>query len=69
MQTTTIKIKGMTCMGCVNSIKTILKNLPGVIQTEVTLDPAQAVVQYDPANTNINLLKESIFDAGFEVAD
>jgi len=69
MQTTTIKIKGMTCMGCVNSIKTILKNLPGVIQTEVTLDPAQAIVQYDPVSTNINLLKESIFDAGFEVAD
>ena len=66
---TTIKIKGMTCMGCVNSIKTILKNLPGVIQTEVTLDPAQAIVQYDPVSTNINLLKESIFDAGFEVAD
>jgi copper chaperone len=69
MQTTTIKIKGMTCMGCVNSIKTILKNLPGVIQTEVTLDPAQAIVQYDPVSTNMNLLKESIFDAGFEVAD
>ncbi len=69
MQTTTIKIKGMTCMGCVNSIKTILKNLPGVIQTEVTLDPAQAIVQYDPATTSIALLEESIFDAGFEVAD
>lgn len=69
MQTTTIKIKGMTCMGCVNSIKTVLKNLSGVIQTEVTLDPAQAIVQYDPATTNITLLKESILDAGFEVVD
>lgn len=69
MQTTTIKIKGMTCMGCVNSIKTVLKNLSGVIQTEVTLDPAQAIVQYDPATTNITLLNESILDAGFEVVD
>ena len=59
----------MTCMGCVNSIKTILKNLPGVIEMEVTLDPAQAIVQYDPANTSIALLKESILDAGFEVVD
>ena len=56
-------------MGCVNSIKTVLKNLPGVIQTEVTLDPAQAIVQYDPATTSITLLKESILDAGFEVVD
>ncbi len=65
---TTIKIKGMTCMGCVNSVRTVLKNLSGVIQVEVTLDPAQAIVQYDPLNTSINLLKESILDAGFEVA-
>ncbi|MBA3755538.1 MAG: heavy-metal-associated domain-containing protein [Nitrosomonas sp.] len=69
MQTTTIKIKGMTCMGCVNSVKTVLSNLTGVIQVEASLDPAQATVQYDPAGINVNLLKEAIIDAGFEVID
>lgn len=69
MQTTTIKIKGMTCMGCVNSVKTVLNNLAGVTQVEASLDPAQATVQYDPAGTNVNLLKEAIIDAGFEVID
>ena len=69
MQTTTIKIKGMTCMGCVNSVKTVLNNLAGVHQVEVSLDPAQATVQYDPTNVSINLLKETIIDAGFEVVD
>ena len=69
MQTATIKIKGMTCMGCVNSIKNVLKNLPGIAQLEVTLDPAQAVVQFDPASTSLNQLKETIIDAGFDVAD
>lgn len=69
MQTTTIKITGMTCMGCVNSVKTVLNNLAGVIQVEASLDPAQAIVQYDPAKTNVNLLKEAIIDAGFEVTD
>lgn len=56
-------------MGCVNSVKTVLKNVLGVIQAEVTLDPAQAIIQYDPANTSVTLLKESILDAGFEVID
>jgi copper chaperone len=56
-------------MGCVNSIKNVLKNLPGIAQLEVTLDPAQAVVQFDPASTNPNQLKEAIIDAGFDVAD
>lgn len=69
MQTATIKIKGMTCMGCVNSIKTVLKNLPGIAQLEVTLDPAQAVVQFDPASTNSDQLKAAIVDAGFDVVE
>lgn len=69
MQTATIKIKGMTCMGCVNSIKNVLKNVPGIAQLEVTLDPAQAIVQFNPENTSLNQLKETIMDAGFDVVD
>lgn len=69
MLTTTIKIKGMTCMGCVNSIKTVLKNVTGVTQVEASLNPPQATVQYDQASTNIDQLKEAITDAGFEVVD
>ena len=69
MQTATIKIKGMTCMGCVNSIKNVLRNVPGIAQLEVTLDPAQAIIQYDPENTSLNQLKETIIDAGFDVVD
>ena len=56
-------------MGCVNSIKTVLKNLPGIAQLEVTLDPAQAVVQFDPASTNPDQLKAAIVDAGFDVVE
>ncbi|PXW91196.1 copper chaperone [Nitrosomonas sp. Nm84] len=69
MLTTTIKIKGMTCMGCVNSVKNALKNATGVIQVDASLNPPQAAVQYDQASTNIDLLKEAIIDAGFEVVD
>ena len=69
MQTATIKIKGMTCMGCVNSIKNVLKNVPGIAQLEVTLDPAQAIVQFNPENTSLGQLKETIIDAGFDVVD
>ncbi|MBK7493662.1 MULTISPECIES: heavy-metal-associated domain-containing protein [Nitrosomonas] len=69
MQTATIKIKGMTCMGCVNSIKNVLRNVPGIAQLEVTLDPAQAIIQFDPENTSLNQLKETIIDAGFDVVD
>lgn len=69
MQTTTIKIKGMTCMGCVNSIKTVLKNQNGVIAVEASLEPPQAIIQYDPDKTQLPQLKTAIIDAGFEVVD
>ncbi len=67
MQTTTIIIKGMTCVGCINSVKAVLKNLSGIARTEVTLEPAQAIIQYDSNNINIKQIKEAIVDAGFEV--
>lgn len=54
-------------MGCVNSVKTVLKNLSGIAQAEVTLEPAQASIQYDSNNINIDQIKEAIIDAGFEV--
>ncbi|MCB1949691.1 heavy-metal-associated domain-containing protein [Nitrosomonas sp.] len=69
MQTTTIKIQGMTCQGCVNSIKTVLEKLPDIIRIEISLDTAQAIVEHNPATTSIDQLKTAIEDAGFEVID
>ncbi len=54
-------------MGCVNSIKTILKNLNGVIEVHATLDPAQATVQFEPNRITLDQLTEAIIDAGFGV--
>lgn len=67
MQTTTIKIHGMTCMGCVNSAEKVLKKIPGVISAEVSLDPPQAVIQHDTAKSSIAQFKQAIKDAGFDV--
>ena len=67
MQTTTIKIHGMTCMGCVNSAEKVLKKIPGVIDAEVSLNPAQAVIQHNAAKSSIEQFKQAIRDAGFDV--
>jgi len=69
MQTTILRIQGMTCGGCVNSVKTVLERLSGVSQADVSLENAEAVVQYDPSLANIDQLKAAISDAGFEVTD
>ncbi|MDR4521530.1 MAG: cation transporter [Nitrosomonas sp.] len=69
MQTTTLKIQGMTCGGCVNSVKTALERLSGVDQVDVSLENAEAVIQYAPSLASIDQLKTAISDAGFDVAD
>lgn len=68
METLTIPVNGMTCMGCVNSVTRVLKAAPGVNDARVTLQPAQAVVEYDATLTNAAQLKSAIEDAGYETA-
>jgi copper chaperone len=68
MQTEIIKIEGMTCMGCVNSVKNVLEKIPGVDSAEVSLDQKQATIQYDDASANTAQFRKAIKDAGFEVA-
>lgn len=67
METSTVNIKGMTCMGCVSSVKRVLGNLPGVTQAEVSLEKAQATVTYDAGKTSLEVLKSAITDAGYDV--
>lgn len=69
MRTTTLKIQGMTCGGCVNSVKTVLEKLSGVGQVDVSLENAKAVIQHDTSLASIDQLKAAISDAGFEVTD
>ncbi|MFN3294928.1 MAG: heavy-metal-associated domain-containing protein, partial [Gemmobacter sp.] len=44
METTTIKITGMSCAGCTASVTKVLTETPGVAKVEVRLSPGQAVV-------------------------
>jgi copper chaperone len=66
MQTTQIKVQGMTCGGCVASVKRALQQIDGVENVEVSLGDAQARVQYDPARVNESQLRSAIEDAGFD---
>ena len=67
METTVVAVKGMTCMGCVSSVKRVLGNLGGVSQAEVSLEKAQATVSYDAAKTSLQAIKAAITDAGYDV--
>ncbi len=68
METVSIKVRGMTCSGCVVSVTRALKRHPGVQDASVTLDPAEAKVVYDPARTSVPAIRSAIENAGYDVA-
>ena len=68
METTTIPVKGMTCIGCVASVQRVLKGINGVSKADVSLEQAQASITYDPAQADLQVIKTAISDAGYDVA-
>ncbi len=65
---TTLAIKGMTCGGCVATVKLQLKRTEGVVDYEVSLEKAEAEVTYDPARTTPGKIAESVSRTGFEAS-
>ncbi|MCK9389250.1 MAG: cation transporter [Sulfuritalea sp.] len=68
METTTIKVSGMSCGGCVKSVTGVLTALDGVIKAEVSLEQKQAVVEFDAAKVTRDQLKAVVEDAGFDAS-
>lgn len=60
-----LHVEGMTCAGCATTVSRALKRLEGVLGAEVTFQPAQAIVRYDPARVSIDTLTKATRDAGY----
>jgi Cu+-exporting ATPase len=64
---TVVKIGGMHCAGCVNSIQSYVSDLPGVNKVEVNLATEKAVVEYDPSKTKLAVIEKAIEEVGYKV--
>ena len=67
MEKIILVVKGMTCMGCVRSVKAVLEPLPGVISVDIVLDASLVTIEFEPAKVQPDQLKTAIDDAGYEV--
>jgi len=63
--TTTLEVTGMTCQGCVQSVRGVLERQSGVRRVEVTLEPGRAVVDHD-AKVAPDALAQAVEAAGYE---
>ncbi len=65
METVRLIIEGMTCMGCVNSVKKVLVAIEGVQSVDVSLERAVATVVYDALRANPAQFSAAVEDAGY----
>jgi len=63
---TIIKIGGMTCASCSQTIENTLKNTEGVIEANVNLASEKATVKYDPKKIKYETLTKVIEATGYQ---
>ena len=62
----TLKVGGMVCATCVQTIEAALRKLPGVVSATVNLGTEKAYVAYNPSVSDISDMKKAIEDAGYQ---
>ena len=65
MEQQTLTVTGMSCMGCVNSVKNLVSAVPGV--TRVDVDLASGRVQVE-GQADLAAVKQAILDGGYGIA-
>ena len=67
MKSAALKIEGMHCDGCAQTIKALLGTEPGVHAAEVSYKSGEARILYDPQATGEDRLVEAIEKIGYQV--
>ncbi|MCY7337634.1 MAG: heavy metal translocating P-type ATPase [Chamaesiphon sp.] len=65
MNTTTLKLRGMSCAACANSIESAIRTVPGVSESNVNFGIERASVTYNPAQTDVAAIQAAVVAAGY----
>ncbi len=65
MDTTTLKLRGMSCASCARSIEAAIRSVPGVSESSVNFGVEQANVTYDPQQTDVRSIQDAVTAAGY----
>lgn len=67
MKTVILKVEGMRCNGCAQTVKALVGSEPGVRAADVSYDEAQARILYDPQAISEDRLIRVIEKGGYRV--
>ncbi|MEM7594790.1 MAG: heavy metal translocating P-type ATPase, partial [Cyanobacteria bacterium P01_A01_bin.83] len=60
-----LKLRGMSCASCANSIESAISNVPGVAECNVNFGAEQAAIAYNPRRSSIADIQDAIEEAGY----
>ena len=61
-----LDIEGMTCASCTTTAERALTRLEGVHGVQVTYEPPEAHVQFDPSIISAGVLADAITNVGYQ---
>ena len=62
-----LKVEGMTCQHCVETVSETVTKMEGVEKVDVNLEQENVRVEYDESKTKLEDISIQIIKAGFEV--
>lgn len=65
MDNATLKLRGMSCASCANSIEDAIRSVPGVSACSVNFGAEQASVTYDAKKTDLEAIQDAVDAAGY----
>lgn len=65
METTTLKLQGMSCAACAKNIEDAIRSVEGVNECSVNFGAEQATIAYDSRKTNLAEIQQAVDDAGY----
>jgi copper chaperone len=69
MLKTILKVDGMTCQHCVETVSEAVGKMSGVHNVEVNLDQKEVTVEFDESKIKVDKISAQIVESGFEVLE
>ena len=64
-----LKVEGMTCQHCVQTVTETVGKMTGVEKVEVSLEQKEVTIDFDELQTQTEAISAQIIEAGFEVIE
>lgn len=69
IQTAEFMIDGMTCTGCEEHVNHEVNKLTGIVKTTVSYENANAIIEFDQTQTDLDEIEKAISKTGYSVTD